>query len=77
MLLLFTDGLFEVEGADGQVYDYDRLLHAVDRRSNLPIKDMCRGVVSEVQEFSPNREFTDDVCLVGMQVDKCGELLVH
>src|SRR5262249_219793 len=42
-VLLFTDGLFEVEGEDGQVYDYNRLIHAVDRRSTMPIKEMCRS----------------------------------
>ena len=36
-LLLFTDGLFEVEGPGGDIYDYRRLLEAVNRRLNCPL----------------------------------------
>lgn len=67
-ILLFTDGLFEVENADDEIYDYSRLLQAVQSRHRLPMKELCRGVVEEVQEFSANREFSDDVCLVGMEI---------
>jgi hypothetical protein len=31
-LLLFTDGLFEVEGPGADIYDYRRLVEAVNRR---------------------------------------------
>ena len=66
--LLFTDGLYEVESAQDEVYDYSRLLNAVDNRRELSMKDLCQGVVEEVQQFSANREFSDDVCLVGMEM---------
>lgn len=69
-VLLFTDGLFEVEGADGQVYDYQRLLSAVERRSAQPMKELCHGIVDEVQQFSASKEFSDDVCLLAMQVER-------
>jgi len=69
-VLLFTDGLFEVEGADGQVYDYQRLLHAVEQRCDQPMKELCHGIVDEVQQFSASKEFSDDVCLLAMQVDR-------
>jgi len=67
-VLFFTDGLFEVESAQDEIYDYSRLLAAVQSRSQSPMKDLCRGVVEEVQQFSANREFSDDVCLVGMEL---------
>lgn len=66
-LLVFTDGLFEVESAEDEIYDYSRLLGAVESRRGLPMKELCQGVVEEVQQFSANREFSDDVCLVGME----------
>ena len=50
------------------MYDYARLLKSVGCRSQLPMKEMCRGIVEEVQQFSANREFSDDVCLVGMEL---------
>lgn len=68
IFLLFTDGLFEVENAEDDIFGYGRLLEAVRTRRQLPMKELCRGVVEEVQAFSANREFSDDVCLVGMEI---------
>lgn len=70
VILVFTDGLLEVEGADGQLYDYPRFLRAVNARSELPTEALCRGLIEEVQHFSANQEFTDDVCLVAMEIDR-------
>lgn len=70
LLLLFTDGLFEVEGPRGQFYDYHRLLRAVEQRSKLPTEELCRGLIDEVQQFSANKEFSDDVCLIAMEVER-------
>jgi sigma-B regulation protein RsbU (phosphoserine phosphatase) len=67
-LLLFTDGLFEVEGPGGDIYDYRRLLEAVNRRRELPAFQLCHEVIEEVQHFSAGRQFSDDVCLVAMEV---------
>jgi serine phosphatase RsbU (regulator of sigma subunit) len=67
-LLLFTDGLYEVEGPGGDIYDYRRLLEAVSRRRELPAFQLCHEVIEEVQRFSAGRHFSDDVCLVAMEV---------
>jgi phosphoserine phosphatase RsbU/P len=67
-LLLFTDGLYEVEGPDGDIYDYRRLLEAVSRRRDLPAFQLCHEVIEEVQSFSAGRHFSDDACLVAMEV---------
>ncbi|MBV9873149.1 MAG: SpoIIE family protein phosphatase [Verrucomicrobia bacterium] len=67
-LLLFTDGLYEVEGPDGDIYDYRRLLEAVRRRRDLPAFQLCHEVIEEVQTFSAGRHFSDDACLVAMEV---------
>jgi len=67
-LLLFTDGLFEVEGPGGDIYNYRRLLEAVNRRRELPAFQLCHEVIEEVQRFSAGRRFSDDVCLVAMEV---------
>ena len=67
-LLLFTDGLYEVEGPTGEIYDYRRLLEAVSRRRELPAVQLCHEVIEEVQRFSAGRQFSDDACLVAMEV---------
>jgi phosphoserine phosphatase RsbU/P len=67
-LLLFTDGLYEVEGPGGEIYDYRRLLEAVSRHRELPSFQLCHEVIEEVQRFSAGRHFSDDACLVAMEV---------
>ena len=70
VVLLFTDGLFEVEGSGGQLYDYQKLSQAVCNRIDLPVPELCRSLIDEVQQFSVTRDFTDDVCLVAMDIDR-------
>jgi sigma-B regulation protein RsbU (phosphoserine phosphatase) len=72
VLLLFTDGLFEVESPTGDHYDYRRLMRAIDARSTLSTEALCRSVVDEVRQFAGRDEFDDDVCLVAMEVDQIG-----
>ena len=67
-ILLFTDGLYEVEDAEDQVYDYSRLLRASETLRELPMKELCRDLVYEVQHYAANQEFNDDVCLVAVEV---------
>jgi phosphoserine phosphatase RsbU/P len=70
VVLLFTDGLFEVEGSGGQLYDYQKLLRAVGDRTVLPVAELCQSLIAEVQRFSATQEFDDDVCLVAMDIDQ-------
>jgi phosphoserine phosphatase RsbU/P len=70
ILLLFTDGLFEVEGADAQYYDQPRLLRAVSQRADLCAEELCQQLVKEVQQFAATKDFADDVCLIAMEIDQ-------
>jgi len=70
VVLQFTDGLYEVEGAGGELYDEKCLMQAVDRRADLNAGDLCTEVLAEIQQFSANKHFTDDVCLVAVEVDR-------
>ena len=70
LLLLFTDGLFEVRSAGGQYYDYRQLAQAVQARRALPPRELCHSLVAEVKAFSATRAFDDDVCLVAMDIDR-------
>jgi sigma-B regulation protein RsbU (phosphoserine phosphatase) len=72
-VLLFTDGLFEVEAQDGSLYDYQSLRRAVGELGGiegLRAADLCESVVEKVCQFSGQREFGDDVCLVAMEIDR-------
>jgi sigma-B regulation protein RsbU (phosphoserine phosphatase) len=72
MVLLFTDGLFEVEGADGELYDQKCLMRAVNRRANLHAGELCGEVLAEIRQFSAKNQFDDDVCLVALEVERLG-----
>jgi len=72
MVLLFTDGLFEVEGAGGALYDQESLMQAVNRRANLHADVICGEVLAEIREFSVKHDFDDDVCLVALEVERVG-----
>jgi len=67
-LLLFTDGLFEVEDRDGNQFGFDRLLQTVTRYAKLPGAQMLDEVLVETRRHAAGGEFTDDVCLVEVKL---------
>ena len=68
LLILFTDGLYEVEGENGVFYDQEKLVAAIARRSGEPAEALFDGLLDEVKAFSAIKDFDDDVCLVGVEV---------
>jgi phosphoserine phosphatase RsbU/P len=72
LVLLFTDGLFEVSNARHEEYGQESLLTAVRQRAGMPTEELLDDLLEEVQRFSAAREFEDDVCLVGMEVQRLG-----
>lgn len=68
VLLLFTDGLYEVVDARGELYDQNLLLETVARQRALPTTDLFREILQEARSFSASGAFLDDVCLVGVEV---------
>jgi len=72
LLLLFTDGLYEIDGANQEEYGQERLLAAVRQRVTLAPEPLFDEVLADVKGFSGNKEFDDDVCLVGVEVMRVG-----
>jgi serine phosphatase RsbU (regulator of sigma subunit) len=48
------------------------LLHAIEKRIDMPMDDAFDGLLEDVRRFSGKTDFEDDVCLVGMEVCKLG-----
>ncbi len=67
-VLLFTDGLVEIPGAEGEDYGSERLLAAARRRLNLPLAQTLDELFADVRAFAGGNDFSDDVCLLGMEV---------
>lgn len=72
LVVLFTDGLFEVEVAKSEYYGIRRLRTAIRDRMHLPAAELFGAVLSEIQGCCLSKEFADDVCLVGMEVMRTG-----
>jgi sigma-B regulation protein RsbU (phosphoserine phosphatase) len=69
LLLMFTDGIFEVEGPAGDYFDQPRLVAAVERRLEVPSEELIEALLTETREFSVQHQFGDDVCLVGVELE--------
>ena len=68
LIMLFTDGLFEVEAPDHELYSSKRLIDAVRPRVKLPSAELFAQLFAEIRQFSNRPDFSDDVCLLGMEV---------
>jgi sigma-B regulation protein RsbU (phosphoserine phosphatase) len=68
LVLLFTDGLVEVQNPTEELYTQQLLIAAVQQRLNLPAPRLIDEVLEEIRRFSGNTDFPDDVCLVGMDL---------
>ena len=72
LVVLFTDGLFEVETADDEYYGADRLLAAVRKRMHLSARQLFGEVVAEIQGSCISGQFSDDMCLLGVELRRIG-----
>jgi serine phosphatase RsbU (regulator of sigma subunit) len=68
LIMLFTDGLFEVEDATGNLFSQELLQETVNRHSTLAPQEFFASVLADVRSFARRETFDDDVCVVGMQV---------
>jgi sigma-B regulation protein RsbU (phosphoserine phosphatase) len=68
LVMLFTDGLYEVQDAQHELYTHDLLVAGVEKRLQLPAAQLFDELLEEIRRFSADGKFADDVCLVGMEV---------
>ena len=66
-LMLFTDGLYEVQGLNEELYSQQRLVMDVQNLIQRPPEMLFDELLEAVRTFAVSHEFDDDVCLVGME----------
>jgi serine phosphatase RsbU (regulator of sigma subunit) len=68
-LVLYTDGLTDRQGPDGQFFDADRLAAALERHATDGPVTLVERLVVEVEVFTGGREADDDqtVLVVGLR----------
>jgi sigma-B regulation protein RsbU (phosphoserine phosphatase) len=69
-ILAFTDGLFEAENANSEPFSIARLRESIYNRADLPLAKLLQDVFDEVEHFAEGEEFSDDVCLIGMEISR-------
>jgi len=67
MVMMFTDGLCDMDPPSGEYFTEELLIAAVARRLQLPATRLFDELLEEIQKFSQGRGFCDDVCLVGIE----------
>ena len=67
LLMLFTDGLYEVHSPDDKLYTPEMLATAVKRHLHSPAPQLFDSLLSEIRAYAADQTFEDDVCLVGME----------
>jgi phosphoserine phosphatase RsbU/P len=67
MVMLFTDGLYEVHNRKDELYSQSLLVADVQRRVAFPAPRLFDDLLAEIKRFSGEAGFADDVCLVGME----------
>jgi sigma-B regulation protein RsbU (phosphoserine phosphatase) len=68
VLMLFTDGLFEVNNAANELYTQAMLTEEVKRLGLLPAGELFDELLARIKFFAGGEAFADDVCLIGMEL---------
>lgn len=69
-VLAFTDGLFEIDGPDGEQLGESWLFQLVNDNRHRPLDDLLDFLLQQARDQLGSTEFDDDVCLVGAQVHR-------
>ncbi len=72
-VLVFTDGITEVEGPGRNLYGEERLLAAAQRRLAMPTSQLLPALLADAEAFSAGHGFDDDVCLLAVDVARFPE----
>ena len=72
VVVMFTDGVYEVDGRDGEQYGPERLLEAIRQRTDRAPVDLFNELLADVTQHAGGNPFIDDVCLVGIEATRVG-----
>jgi sigma-B regulation protein RsbU (phosphoserine phosphatase) len=66
-IILFTDGLYEVESPQGDEFGLRSLIESFRAHAHLPVQALFEAVLADVSQFSSGKDFADDVCMVAVE----------
>jgi sigma-B regulation protein RsbU (phosphoserine phosphatase) len=68
VLLLYTDGVTEASGADGEEFGEARLIELVGALRDQSAADICNRVHEAVRGFADRRAAVDDITMIAIKV---------
>jgi phosphoserine phosphatase RsbU/P len=66
-VLLFTDGLYEVESPEGEQFGLQSVIASMHSHATLPPEELFNALLADACAFSKKSEFDDDVCIVAVE----------
>lgn len=67
VVLMYTDGLYEVLDENNQEFGEHHLLPATSEIANKPLDELIPELIQAAGNFSVDGEFDDDVCMIGFK----------
>ena len=67
-VILFTDGITEVEDSAGKEFGRTGLCEAASNVIGHPVSEVIDAMLSQSKGYAAKGEFTDDVCVVGIDL---------
>ena len=68
MIILFTDGLFEMEDRNHDPIGYDKLLTLINSQGGNSPADLISSLLHTISLLTGSSSFDDDICLVGIAI---------
>ena len=69
ILFLYTDGVIEAPGKDGQLFGLERLIKVLEENSDVPLDQIKRAVLDELQNNGGMSFAHDDVTFMAVQIN--------
>ncbi len=67
-IIIYTDGLSETKNIDGISFETEALQNALNKHSDMNIKNLLNALYAELVYFRGSEKFNDDVCILGIEI---------
>jgi serine phosphatase RsbU (regulator of sigma subunit) len=71
LILLFTDGIYEVFDAGEKEFGLKGLVAAVQQRREQSLDAIMDDLIAKARDHSATKSFDDDICLVALETMPC------
>jgi serine phosphatase RsbU (regulator of sigma subunit) len=69
-VLLYTDGLVEIENPDGTMLDRQALIKWVTSGLHLPAQQLVQHLHAQAMKFAGSSELPDDIALLAVRITR-------